>query len=159
MNFINVINRLQPANVLEIGFNGGFSALLMKMTKPDIKLTCIDINQHPYVVPCYEQISRDISGIDLILDSSVTALPKLIELDIKFDVIHIDGDHSKEGAQGDMELCLKLSRKGTVIIFDDTDIQYINDICNHYVDNHLVTEYPFDKVTGQIYDHRFLEVI
>lgn len=159
-NIVNLIHEYQPQNVLEIGFNAGFSALLMKMTKPNINLMCVDINEHNYVAPCYNKIKTDFYHFELIMESSLIALPKLIEQGFKYDIIHIDGDHRIEGAKKDFELCLKLSKKGTVIIFDDTDMEHLNDLCEDYVNKKIVRDYNFNNKVGcsNLFQHRFLEV-
>ena len=153
-NLVAAIAKLQPKKILEIGFNGGFSALLMKMTKPDIKLTCVDINEHPYVIPCYNRISKDYENIELITQNSSLALPKLIQENKRYDAIHIDGDHSYQGAKTDLDLCLQLSNKGTVIIFDDTQMKHLDDLCDLYVRNNLVKEYNFNKATVSPRHHK-----
>lgn len=158
-NIVNFIKKINPKNVLEIGFNAGFSTLLMKMTNSSINMTCVDINDHNYVIPCYKYLCNDFDNIELITKSSLVALPELIEVGKKYDVIHIDGDHRIEGATKDFELCLKLSKKGTVIIFDDTNLVPLNNLCNNYVNNNIVKEYLFNKIEGTYYNHRFLEVI
>lgn len=40
-------------HVMEIGFNAGFSALLMLMSNPNVHITCIDNGEHAYVIPCF----------------------------------------------------------------------------------------------------------
>lgn len=156
-NIIEALYQLSPKTMLEIGFNGGFSALLAKMTVPNLELTCVDINEHFYVEPCYQRISQDYPGINLILESSLTAVPNLIGA--TFDVIHVDGDHRIEGARKDFENVLKVSHPGTIIIFDDTNLAPLNVLCDEFVRKNVVEEFVFDKIPGTRYEHRFLRVI
>ena len=158
-NIVTLVSSVKPNNVLEIGFNAGFSALLIIMSHLDMNLTCIDINLHNYVVPCYNTLKKDFSNLNLILESSHTALQKLINKNITYDLIHIDGDHSILGATNDLNLCIKLSKKGTIIIFDDTNINYLNELCNSFISKKLVRDYVFNKIEGTKYNHRILEVI
>jgi predicted O-methyltransferase YrrM len=160
LNIIRAVSNIKPNDVLEIGFNAGFSALLMLMSaNTQVHLTCVDINDHAYVVPCYQQISEDYTGISLITQSSHVILPQLISEGKTFDMIHIDGDHSPEGAKLDFDQCLRLSHKGTIIILDDTNISYLNELCTSYVAKGVVKEYLFDKEKNIRYFHRFLEVL
>lgn len=158
-NFVEFFSNFNGTNVLEIGFNGGFSALLIKLTNPYIKLTCIDINEHQYIIPCHKTLSEFFYDMELLTCSSLVALPQLISQNIVYDAIHIDGDHSLEGATKDLELCLKLSKKGTVIIFDDTNLSYLDKLCTSYVNKKIVREFIFNKTPGNKYEHRFLEVL
>jgi predicted O-methyltransferase YrrM len=160
INIVTFMTKFKPKNILEIGFNAGFSALLMKMSYSQNKFTCIDINHHKYVIPCFQLIKNDFNfDMNIILESSHTALEKLIKEDNNYDFIHIDGDHSLNGATKDLELCIKLSKSGTIIMFDDTNISYLNDLCNKYIHNGYLKEYIFDKIEGTKYNHRFLEVV
>lgn len=158
-NIIKFLKKFKPNNILEIGFNAGFSALLMKIINPEINLTCIDINKHFYVIPCYKIISNDYKNIKIILKNSLIALPKLIKQKKEFDVIHIDGDHSIESAKKDLNFCLKLCKKGSVIIMDDTNLPHINKLCKEYIKNKIVKEYNFEKIECKRYQHKFLEVM
>jgi len=158
-NIVNLIELLKPKNILEIGFNAGFSTLLMKIIDPEINMTCIDINSHSYVIPCYKQICKDYKNIKLILKNSTIALPELIEMKLKFDIIHIDGDHNVKQAEKDLNFCLSLCTSKSVIIIDDTNLQSINDLCEKYIHKKAVKEYVFSKVECEKYKHRFLEVL
>ena len=159
INLINFLSKYNPKNILEIGFNAGFSALLIKMVCPNSNLTCVDINYHNYVVPCYEIISKDYEKINLITENSYTALPKLIKKKLKYDVVHLDGDHHVISAERDFLNSLNLTNKGSVIIFDDTNLPDLNMLCEKYIINKNVKEFKFEKIKLNFYKHRFLEVL
>jgi len=158
-NIISFIESFKPKNILEIGFNAGFSTLLIKIIDPEINMTCIDINSHSYVIPCYDQICKDYKNIKLILQNSTIALPELIEMKLKFDVIHIDGDHNVKQVEQDLNFCLSLCSSKSVIIIDDTNLQNINELCEKHIDEKFVKEHVFSKVECKKYKHRFLEVL
>jgi predicted O-methyltransferase YrrM len=159
LNIYNVLKKNKPKTILEIGFNAGFSCLLMKMILPDVNITCIDLNEHTYVMPCFNKISSDFSNLNIILGSSYNiGLPQLIKENKKFDFIHIDGDHSLTGAKKDIDLCLKLCHDKTIILFDDTNIKHLNDLCSKYVSERKLKDYYFDMyLNNQKYKHRFLQ--
>jgi hypothetical protein len=120
VNLILASSNQNIKNVLEIGFNAGFSALLMLITNPNIKLTCVDICSHRYTVLCFNKI-KEIFGdrINLISGSSVDVLPRL--MGSYYGLIHIDGCHLVEIAKKDIKNSLSLCKPGTLLIMDDTD--------------------------------------
>ena len=42
----------------------------MKMLLPDVNITCLDLNEHKYVIPCFDKLSSEFNGLDLIPGSS-----------------------------------------------------------------------------------------
>lgn len=106
--------------ILEIGTLAGFSAICMARALPDNgKLITLE----------YEQKNADVSRdnfkqaglegkIELRLGAALSSLQDLIsENSDPFDFVFIDAD--KENIPNYLELSLKLSRKGTVIITDN----------------------------------------
>ena len=159
-NFKNILNIIKPKSIMEIGFNAGFSTLFMKMIVPDVNIVCIDLNEHKYVMPCFQKINSDFNNISIIPGSSYdVGLPKLINENRTFDIIHIDGDHRLEGAKKDLDLCIKLCHDKTIIIFDDTNLQYLDDLCTSYVNQGLLKDYYFKEyLNNQKYKHRFFQI-
>lgn len=48
--------------ILEIGFNAGYSCLLMLLANPECHITLVDLNYHRYVVPCFEYLNAQFPG-------------------------------------------------------------------------------------------------
>ena len=45
-NIENLASQKTVKHVLEMGFNSGFSSLLMLFSNPDLNITCLDITDH-----------------------------------------------------------------------------------------------------------------
>lgn len=130
-NISNILLNKNIKKVLEIGFNSGFSALLMLLTNPNIHITCCDLGEHLYTIPCFEKINKDFGGrIKLILGNSNQTLPKISDT---FDIIHIDGGHQVHVAEKDIQNSYKLSKTGTILIFDDYDFNNLHSLWNYYI--------------------------
>tara|TARA_R110002153_G_scaffold1086_1_gene5092 strand:+ start:529 stop:1125 length:597 start_codon:yes stop_codon:yes gene_type:complete len=125
--FINKIKNIETISsnkgvekVLEIGFNSGFSSLLMLFSNPNLTITCLDLCRHKYTIPCYEQIKKTFKNrINLISGDSTKTIHNISDT---FDLIHIDGGHSVRVASADIQNSLRLSKSGTTLIMDDYDI-------------------------------------
>jgi len=131
-NLIIVSSQTNNKKCLEIGFNAGFSALLMLLSNPNIELTCIDIGEHKYTIPCFNKIKEDFSSrINLIIGDSTKILPVLNGF--KYDLIHIDGGHSKNIAEKDILNSFMLSKNGTTFIMDDYSHFWLHDLWDKYV--------------------------
>jgi predicted O-methyltransferase YrrM len=132
-------------NVMEIGFNSGFSALLMLVTNPTIKITCYDLGEHKYTIPCYEVLKQLFQDrINIIIGDSTKTLENDNE---KYDLIHIDGGHSTEIATSDIINSYRLSKKGTILIMDDYDFYNLHPLWNYYKN-----EYNLKSLNIHIYN-------
>lgn len=137
-NIENLASKKSVKNVLEIGFNSGFSSLLMLFSNPDLKITCLDIADHSYTIPCYKQIKESFKDrINLIVGDSIETINGLTDT---FDLIHIDGGHTSKVAKSDIGGSLRLSKNGTILIMDDYDITRLKKIWDSYIKDYYLTK-------------------
>jgi predicted O-methyltransferase YrrM len=122
LNYVFLINQLQPRKVLEIGFNWGYSATLVMESCSWSTLRSIDIAQHWYTVLAGELVEQLYRGrFSAVWKDSHTALRDEIAAGNRYDMIIVDGGHSYEIARLDIELSMKLLTPGGVLVVDDTD--------------------------------------
>ncbi len=133
VNFVLAAKKQEKDNnILEIGFNAGFSTLLMLLSNDTINITCVDICEHSYTKLCFQKL-KEIFGnrLNLLPGSSVNVVPTL--KGNNYDLIHIDGCHLVNIAELDIINCLKLCKKGTVLIMDDTQDASLFNLWYKYV--------------------------
>jgi predicted O-methyltransferase YrrM len=105
-----------PIHILEIGFNAGHSALTF-LQNPMAHVTSIDIGAHYYVLDGKTFIDTLYPGRHtLVIGDSRHVLPSIQNT---YDIIFIDGAHDYETVKKDLETCLKMCHKDTIIIMDD----------------------------------------
>jgi predicted O-methyltransferase YrrM len=140
VNFILASQKSNTTDILEIGFNAGFSALLMLFSSKTINITCVDICEHKYTQLCYNKI-KEVFGerINLISGSSTIVLPTL--LDKTYDLIHIDGCHLVNIAEQDIRNSLKLCKSGTILIMDDTERDDLSNLWKTYVNKYKLLSF------------------
>lgn len=108
-------------HILEIGVYMGHSMLIMLLANPRMNITCIDIDP-TYAVPSVNYLKRKFpkAKINLVINDSVKALKKINK---KFDIIHIDGDHTMEKIYKEILFSLDKSNKHNEVrlLFDDIE--------------------------------------
>lgn len=121
-------------NAMEIGFNSGFSALLILLSNPKIKLTCVDINSHHYVLPCFKYLKNIFQDrIELITGNSMDVVSNLTDT---YDLIHIDGCHDVNVARIDIINSRLLANDKCIMIMDDTDYEPLNQLWIEHVEKY-----------------------
>lgn len=108
---------------MEIGFNAGHSAEVFLKNNPTLRLTSFDIARSNVIYSSKKYIDDMYPGRHkLIIGDSNITVPKFSNdnKDIKFDIIFIDGGHEYEVCKTDLNNCLSLSHKDTIVILHDT---------------------------------------
>jgi hypothetical protein len=144
-NISNVVLHAHIHHVMEIGFNAGFSTLLMLLSNPSIYITCFDLGEHKYTLPCYEKLKETFGDrISLVIGDSRLSLHNVNEV---YDIIHIDGGHSTDVATSDIKHSYRLSKQGTLLIMDDYDFTNLHSLWDFHVNLYRlkpiqITSYP-----------------
>jgi len=149
VNIILATENQNIKNILEIGFNAGFSTLLMLLTNKTTKITCVDICEHSYTKLCFLKL-KEIFGdrLELLPGSSVDIVPTIND---KYDLIHIDGCHLVSIAEKDIQNCLKLCKSKTLLIMDDTNDKELLELWYKYVRLHNLQDIPNGTFVETIY--------
>lgn len=130
-NISNLVLNKNIKNVMEIGFNSGFSTLLMLLSNPTISISCFDLGEHRYTIPCYEKLKETFGDrINITLGDSMKTLQNVNDI---YDLIHIDGGHATEIADSDIINSYRLSRPGTILIMDDYDFPNLHGLWDGYI--------------------------
>lgn len=120
-------------NIVEIGFNSGFSALLMLTANPNLKLTSVDICEHKYTKPCFEYLSSVFPGrITLVEGDSTKVLVDALQDKTTTGYI-IDGGHGLDVAETDLRNVIQHANPGSVLCFDDSDFVELRMMLNMYM--------------------------
>jgi hypothetical protein len=121
-------------NVLEIGTYMGHSLLIMLLSNPDLKITCIDISDK-YTLPAITILNKYFNNaITFIHKDSLSALKTINR---KFDFFHIDGHHENDYITNEFVLVQKLNNHPDNVLrvlFDDQNCltQLQTNIANTY---------------------------
>jgi hypothetical protein len=151
--------------VCEIGFNGGHSTMVMLLgrEKMTLEYTIFDICEHTYVKSCFNYIKENFNHVnfEFIEGNSIDTMPSWIMKNIEFigtyDLVHVDGGHSLECIENDMKNADIIVKINGYIIIDDTDIEYINNCVNLYLNSGKYIEVFLLKT--ERYHHRILQKI
>lgn len=141
--------------VCEIGFNAGHSALLMLFNNnKDIDFTIFDIGRHKYTRPTLEYLKNYFkdTNFEYIEGNSIKTIPEWIKNNKVgcFDVVHIDGGHSKKCIENDLMNADILVKEGGIIIIDDTGISVINNCVEEYLLKNYEEVFDITKTSHRV---------
>jgi len=107
----------KPKNIYEIGVRTGYTAYFLLLGSKALKYRGIDLET--YKVDSTKLALKLLKQVCNNIDISICDSHTLKALDEKYDLIHIDGDHSYDGKIQDLELSLNNLSDNGVIIVDD----------------------------------------
>lgn len=117
-SYYNLAKKYQPKCALEIGLEGGDSAVALLEACPKATLVSLD---NDGMVPGPEIVAgRGLSDrFQFVHGDSAEMLEVIRAQGLTFDWIYIDGDHEYEGVKRDTELAWPLLNEGGVMVWDD----------------------------------------
>lgn len=114
----DIVTRLRPRSIVEIGVRAGYSAFAMLSAAPDAHYTGFDIrtDAHGGFVGAHEHAAQLLSRFPNVTLREADS--RTLDEVPAADLIHIDGDHSREGCLSDLELALRSGVRWALV--DDT---------------------------------------
>lgn len=122
LNYVMLLDQLQCHQMLEIGFNWGYSASLLLESAPASVLHSIDIGWHWYTPPTGDLLAGIYPGrFRYTWQDSRQALLAEVAAGHRYDMISVDGAHDYPIARSDIVLSVELLKEGGLLMIDDTD--------------------------------------
>jgi predicted O-methyltransferase YrrM len=127
------LQRLAAAarDILEVGSAFGYSAIALALANPGAYVTAVDphnqLGSHPIAGGSLEVMRGNLVAygvadrVEIIVESSQTALPALHADGRQFGLVFIDADHVEGAVAHDVEWALKLLRPGGWLAAHDLD--------------------------------------
>lgn len=155
-NYVISINKYKIKNlqylcknkkkIIEIGVNACHSLLLMLLINPTAEYLLFDLGNHNYTLPTFNYIKEQFpdTKINIIFGNSVETISKYIvdnPNDINsYDLIHLDGGHTEDVFSQDYFNSKKLISNKGIVIFDDYDMNNINNFINIKINENEIIE-------------------
>ncbi len=122
--------------VMEIGFNGGHSAVAMLDARPDVHVTSFDIVRHEYVESAKEFVDELFPGRhELVRGNSMETLPKH---NARYEFALVDGGHFGLVPESDLRNAIRLTGRGCLIVVDDYNYANVDKACKVVLSEGLV---------------------
>jgi hypothetical protein len=140
--------RLRPRRIAEIGVRAGYAAYAMLSAVPDASYVGFDadVAAHGGEPGFFDYAATVLRGFDVSLVRQDTR--QLDALPGRYDLVHVDGDHSYEGCLHDLHLAC---RAAPHVLVDDYDfLPEVRRACDDFVKDHphLQREYIADGLRG-----------
>lgn len=145
-----ISNKHKIKNILEIGFNTGWSATIFFKVLKDITITSIEINKSSNAIKAAKIINLEFKNLFKILWKDSVEVYEMLKKnqnllpELNYDTAFIDGDHSYEGVKNDINLCIHLGIKN--FIFDDACSPNILKAIGEEKKLKLIKNYPYPNI-------------
>jgi hypothetical protein len=105
-------------NVLEIGVYLGHSLLLLLISNPNLKITCVD-NDARFAPKAVEYLNLHFGNRITFFLGDATDIINSLTPEPKFDMIHVDADHNNEAVLKQFHAARKIATENAYFVFDD----------------------------------------
>ena len=120
--------------MLEIGLNGGHSALICLLANPQLTLFSVDICVHQYTKLAARYLATRFGrrfnfwpgDSREVMPRAALERPKLL-----FDLLHVDGGHGAELAMADVSNALRMAVAGADFVLDDVNAPALGAVLQH----------------------------
>jgi FkbM family methyltransferase len=126
-----LITKRNPQSILEIGFNGGHSALLfLAITPPETKVVSFDLGLYSHVFAAKRYIDAVFPGRHTLVTGDSTNTVPAYEDQVAhrvplpprtFDFLFVDGGHEGEIPLKDLVNCMRLASENHIVAMDDVN--------------------------------------
>ena len=113
----NIIQKLNPKNIIEIGVAKGGSNKLLELAAPNARMFLIDILDSSAKLEKKLRSNIDYLFYDSHKKETIDSIKKVLNGD-NVDFLYIDGDHTYEGAKQDYEVFGELVQHGIIAFHD-----------------------------------------
>jgi predicted O-methyltransferase YrrM len=149
--------------ICEIGFNAGHSALEFLKVSPTSTYVFFDLCEHAYTQPCADYLQAVYqTPMTFVFGDSRVTLPRWIQANPAalgtFDLVHVDGGHTKECATSDLLCAYLLTRVGGIILVDDINSKKIMPAVNAWMAQGVLQIDPTFEATS-LYPHAVLRKV
>jgi spermidine synthase len=129
----------KATHILEVGVYVGHSLLILLLSNPTLRITCVDIEKE---IPqrAVDYLNQHFGNrITFLHGRAEDVLPKLPYE--SFDAIHIDADHSVEAVTRQFDLCVPVATRNAYFVFDDYEAvrSIIDELIQCKVLTHITT--------------------
>lgn len=132
--YYTIANTLQPTTILEIGVRFGYSLYSMMCGAKETINRVVGMDNNSYIYDSTEYAKYHCNLIkENVVDIKNVDSQSIQQLDEFFDLVHIDGDHSRNGKLHDLEL---IKHNCRYCIIDDYDsMEIVRDVVNEFIYN------------------------
>jgi len=146
-------------NILEFGFNTGWSSALFLTMFPAVKITSIEIVEIDRSKKAAEILKQKfpdrhniVWGDSQIIGKEVIEKNRKLPSE-KYDLAFIDGDHSAAVVEKDIELSLHLGIKN--FVFDDAQLPDISSLLKRFKKLKLIAENNYELTRYKLHGYSF----
>jgi O-methyltransferase len=124
----------EATHLLEVGVYVGHSLLILLLSNPNLRITCVDIEHDiPQRAVTYlnQHFGNRITFLHGRAEDILPTLPKHT-----FDAVHIDADHNPDAVTRQFNLCVPLATRNAYFVFDDYEA--VQSVINEWIQTGLL---------------------